>query len=75
MKKKEIIKSINAYSAILWRLKKMKNWAIKEIHRLEVINRDTLFQEQLIEYLDTEIISTQKEFLEFVHDNITTLEQ
>jgi hypothetical protein len=75
MKKKEIIKSINAYSAILLRLKTMKNWATKEIDHLEMVNKDTLFNERLIEYLQENITDVQKEMLDFIRQNITTLEQ
>jgi hypothetical protein len=75
MKKKEIIKSINAYSAILSRLNTMRNWAAKEIDHLEMVNRETLFNERLIEYLEENITDVKKEMLDFIRQNITTLEQ
>jgi hypothetical protein len=53
----------------------MKNWATKEIEHLEMVNKDTLFNERLIEYLQENITDVQKEMLDFIRQNITTLEQ
>jgi hypothetical protein len=75
MKKKEIIKAINAYSAILSRFTTMRNWATKEIDHLEMVNKDTLFNERLIEYLEENITDVKKEMLDFIRQNITTLER
>jgi hypothetical protein len=74
MKKNEIIKAINAYSAILLRLKKMKNTAM-DTKGMFFIPSDKSHNETLINYLDAEITDVKKEFLDFVSQNITTLEQ
>jgi hypothetical protein len=74
MKKKEIIKAINAYSAILLRLKKMKNTAI-DTKGIFFIPSEKSHNETLIAYLDAEITDVQKEMLDFIRQNITTLEQ
>jgi len=67
MKKKEIIKAINAYSAILLRLKTMMKQAQE--------NRAAFNDSLLINYLEHQITDVQKEMLDFISQNITTLEQ
>jgi hypothetical protein len=74
MKKNEIIKTINAYSAILLRLKKMKNTAM-DTKGIFFIPSEKSHNETLITYLDAEITDVKKEFLDFISQNITTLEQ
>ena len=74
MKKNEIIKAINAYSAILLRLKSMKNTA-RDTKGMFFIPSDKSHNETLIAYLDAEIMDVKKEMLDFITQNITTLER